>query len=57
MRTGVASQVFEGRVGLAAVFTNPLLRRITLEEDVLAAVVVRTSVALKRLGIGVFLAA
>lgn len=57
VRTGVARQVFEGRVGLAAVLANPLLRRIPLEEDVLAAMVVRTCVAEKRLCIGVFLTA
>lgn len=59
VRTSVASQVFEGRVGLAAVFTDVFFGLLALKEDMipLAGEAVRAAVAQECLFIGIFLPA
>ena len=59
MRAGVAGEVLDGRVCLAAVFADVLVGLLALEEDVLAFATetVRTTVFQERLGVGILCAA
>lgn len=54
VRARVARQVPQRRVGDSAVLADVLVCLLTLEEDMLAAMVAGAGVAQKRLGVGVF---